>query len=169
MTFSRTNILLPHDRSLEAMRKWSIVACDQYTSERSYWQSTADFVGDAPSALHLIVPEVYLNDDDIDKRIGDISQTMKAYLDSGVFDEIKNSYKVNKIEIDTKSDINQLIKNKGLEIKEHTERKYIISIKNEEQANELLEEIVNKKILIDKFELVKPTLHEIFIEKVGEQ
>ncbi len=92
MTFSRTNILLPHDRSLEAMRKWSIVACDQYTSERSYWQSTADFVGDAPSALHLIVPEVYLNDDDIDKRIGDISQTMKAYLDSGVFDEIKNSY-----------------------------------------------------------------------------
>ena len=73
------------------------------------------------------------------------------------------------IEIDTKSDINQLIKNQGLEIKEHTERKYVISIKNEEQANELLKEIVNKKISIEKFELVKPTLHEIFIEKVGEQ
>ena len=87
----------------------------------------------------------------------------------GNLNEIKDSYKVNKIEIDTKSDINQLIKSKGLEIKEHTERKYIISIKNEEQANELLKEIVNKKISIDKFELVKPTLHEIFIEKVGEQ
>ena len=87
----------------------------------------------------------------------------------GNLNEIKDSYKVNKIEIDTKSDINQLIKNQGLEIKEHTERKYVISIKNEEQANELLKEIVNKKISIEKFELVKPTLHEIFIEKVGEQ
>ena len=87
----------------------------------------------------------------------------------GNLNEIKDSYKVNKIEIDTKSDINQLIKNQRLEIKQHTERKYVISIKNEEQANELLKEIVNKKISIEKFELVKPTLHEIFIEKVGEQ
>ena len=87
----------------------------------------------------------------------------------GNLNEIKDSYKVNKIEIDTKSDISELIKNKGLEIKEQTERKYIVAINNEEQANELLEEIVNKKITINKFELIKPTLHEIFIEKVGEQ
>lgn len=87
----------------------------------------------------------------------------------GNLNEIKDSYKVNKIEIDTKSDISELIKDKGLEIKEQTERKYIVAINNEEQANELLEEIVNKKITINKFELIKPTLHEIFIEKVGEQ
>ncbi len=74
------------------MSKWSVVACDQYTSERDYWQSTADFVGGAPSALRLIVPEVYLNDADIDKRIDDISQTMKEYMDGGVFDEIRDSY-----------------------------------------------------------------------------
>lgn len=92
MTFLRTNILLPHDRSSEAMRKWSVVACDQYTSQRDYWQNTADFVGSAPSALRLIVPEVYLNDDDIEKRIEDVSQAMKAYMDSGVFDVIKDSY-----------------------------------------------------------------------------
>lgn len=87
----------------------------------------------------------------------------------GNLNEIKDSYKVNKIEIDTKLDISQLIKDKGLEIKEQTDRKYIVAIKNEEQANELLEEIVNRKIPINKFELIRPTLHEIFIEKVGEQ
>ena len=87
----------------------------------------------------------------------------------GNFNEIKDSYKVNKIEIDTKLDISQLIKDKGLEIKEQTERKYIVAINNEEQANELLEEIINRKIIINKFELIRPTLHEIFIEKVGEQ
>lgn len=87
----------------------------------------------------------------------------------GNLNEIKDSYKVNKIEIDTKSDISELIKDKGLEIKEQTERKYIVAINNEKQANELLEEIVNKKIAINKFELIRPTLHEIFIEKVGEQ
>ena len=87
----------------------------------------------------------------------------------GNLNEIKDSYKVNKIEIDNKLDISQLIKDKGLEIKEQTDRKYIVAIKNEEQANELLEEIVNRKIPINKFELIRPTLHEIFIEKVGEQ
>lgn len=87
----------------------------------------------------------------------------------GNLNEIKDSYKVNKIEIDTKLDISELIKDKGLEIKEQTDRKYIVAIKNEEQANELLEEIVNRKIPINKFELIRPTLHEIFIEKVGEQ
>lgn len=87
----------------------------------------------------------------------------------GNLNEIKDSYKVNKIEIDTKSDISELIKDKGLEIKEQTERKYIVAINNEEQANELLEEIINRKIIINKFELIRPTLHEIFIEKVGEQ
>ena len=86
----------------------------------------------------------------------------------GNLNEIKDSYKVNKIEIDTKSDISELIKDKGLEIKEQTERKYIVAINNEEQANELLEEIINRKIIINKFELIRPTLHEIFIEKVGE-
>ena len=87
----------------------------------------------------------------------------------GNLNEIKDSYKVNKVEIDTKSNINQVIDDIGLEIKEQTERKYIVAINNEEQANELLKEIVNKKISINKFELLKPTLHEIFIEKVGEQ
>ena len=87
----------------------------------------------------------------------------------GNLNEIKDSYKVNKIEIDTKSDISELIKDKGLEIKEQTERKYIVAINNEKQANELLEEIVNRKITINKFEFIRPTLHEIFIEKVGEQ
>lgn len=86
----------------------------------------------------------------------------------GNLNEIKDTYKVNKIEIDVKSNITALIESKELEIIEHLGRKYVISIKNEEQANELLEEIVRSKIKIEKFELLKPTLHEIFLEKVGD-
>lgn len=92
MTFSRTNILLPHDRSCDAMQKWSVIACDQYTSQREYWQSVDDFVGDSPSALRLIMPEVYLDDDDMDVKLNKISDTMSDYLKKGTFDEIKNSY-----------------------------------------------------------------------------
>lgn len=87
----------------------------------------------------------------------------------GNLNEIKDTYKVNKIEIDVKSDIKDIIESKELEIIEHLGRKYVISIKNEEQANELLEKIVRSKIKIEKFELLKPTLHEIFLEKVGDK
>jgi hypothetical protein len=40
--------------------KWSVIACDQYTSQPEYWQETEQIVGDAPSTLQLTLPEVYL-------------------------------------------------------------------------------------------------------------
>ena len=39
---------------------WACIACDQYTSEPEYWQKAFACAGDAPSALRLILPEVYL-------------------------------------------------------------------------------------------------------------
>ena len=86
----------------------------------------------------------------------------------GNLNEIKDSYPINKVEIDTKEDIKKIIENHKLELKEQEDRKYIISIQEEKQAQELLNDLVENNIQIEKYELLKPTLHEIFIEKVGE-
>lgn len=55
-------IMLPSEHM--DLRKWAVVACDQYTSQPSYWKSVEELVGNAPSTLHMIFPEVYLEDDD---------------------------------------------------------------------------------------------------------
>ena len=86
----------------------------------------------------------------------------------GNLDEIKEGYKINKILIQTKSNISKYIEECGLKIISEDNRKHIISIDNEEQAEKILKNLINDGIKVEKFELIKPTLHEIFIEKVGE-
>ena len=87
---------------------------------------------------------------------------------SGNLNNIKETYKTNKIEVITKDDISNLVEKNGLKIYSQDKKKYIISVENEIQANQLLKSFVDKELKIEKFELVKPTLHEIFVEKVGE-
>ena len=41
--------------------KWAVVACDQYTSEPTYWDQVEEIVGDAPSTLRLMLPEIFLD------------------------------------------------------------------------------------------------------------
>lgn len=86
----------------------------------------------------------------------------------GNLNEIKDAYPVKKIEIDTKSDITKILQDNNFEIENKEGRKYILSINNEKQAQTLLNDLVKNDIVVEKFELLKPTLHEIFIEKVGE-
>ncbi len=86
--FKAADILLPKDTDME---KWAVVACDQYTSEPQYWEKTDSIVGSAPSALRLTLPEVYLEDEDVEKRIEDIHKTMDEYVGNGVFKEYKNA------------------------------------------------------------------------------
>ena len=86
----------------------------------------------------------------------------------GNLDEIKEGYKINKILLQAKTDISKYIEECGLNIISKDNRKYIISINNEEQAEKLLKNLINDGIKVEKFELIKPTLHEIFVEKVGE-
>ncbi len=64
--------------------RWSVIACDQYTSEPDYWQRAEAIVGDAPSTLRITLPEIYLNDRP-EQRIAAINATMTRYLDEGVF------------------------------------------------------------------------------------
>lgn len=63
--------------------KWAVVACDQYTSEPEYWEEVARIVGDAPSCLHLVLPECYLSESDA--RIPVIHDHMRRSLAEGVF------------------------------------------------------------------------------------
>ncbi|MGL6109016.1 MAG: DUF1015 domain-containing protein [Rubrivivax sp.] len=69
------------------MKKWAVVACDQYTSEPEYWQQVAREVGDAPSTLHLIFPEAYLGSADAPQRIRRIQEAMRSYLANGLLQE----------------------------------------------------------------------------------
>jgi uncharacterized protein (DUF1015 family) len=78
-------ILLPKtDTDLKA---WAVIACDQYTQDRDYWQRAEAARKGKPSTLSLILPEVYLNDDDGEesRRIADIKRMQRTYLLDGVF------------------------------------------------------------------------------------
>ncbi len=85
--FKPADILLPANENHE---KWSVVACDQYTSQPKYWESVEKTVGKSKSTLRLVFPEIYLNNDD-EKRIENINACMKEYLEGGVFKEYKNA------------------------------------------------------------------------------
>ncbi len=68
------------------LKKWAVIACDQFTSEPEYWNEVEKTVGDAPSTLNLTFPEVYLEKPGGEERIQNIQSTMKKYLDAGVFE-----------------------------------------------------------------------------------
>ena len=71
------DIYLPDFEKVDGSR-WATVACDQFTSEREYWENADAYVGGSPSALRVILPEAYL--DEAGKRIGKINSTMEEYL-----------------------------------------------------------------------------------------
>ena len=67
------------------LQKWAVIACDQFTQDRGYWEKAAGYAGEAPSALKLVFPEAYLDDADRLRRIEDIHRTMDAWLEGGIF------------------------------------------------------------------------------------
>lgn len=87
--FSAADILLPKQGAMSDV--WAVCACDQYTGEPAYWAETDRLVGDKPSTLRLILPEVYLEQDDVPQRIEKVQQTMRDYLAQGIFTEYKNA------------------------------------------------------------------------------
>lgn len=82
--FVPADILIPHNTDL---KKWSVVACDQYTSQPEYWQRVRSFVGEEPSTLKLMQPEAELNETDSSA----INKTMENYLKNGVFRTLSQS------------------------------------------------------------------------------
>lgn len=65
------------------MYKWAVVACDQFTSQKEYWEEARRIIGDAPSTLDLILPEAWLGAQDEQERIARIKEKMQEYLHNG--------------------------------------------------------------------------------------
>ena len=86
--FKAGNIMIPKNVD---MHKWSVVACDQYTSEPDYWNEVENIVGDSPSTLNLILPEIYLEESNVEERIKKINENMKKMIDEDIFEEYKDS------------------------------------------------------------------------------
>ncbi len=86
----------------------------------------------------------------------------------GNLKQIKESYKANKLYISTKQDIKQYVKEQNLNIYLEKDNEYEIDIKEEEQGYKLFNELAKNNVQVEKFEIKKPSLHDIFIEKVGE-
>lgn len=85
----------------------------------------------------------------------------------GNLKEIKDTYPANRVQIETNENIETDIKKLGFEIENIKNYSYTVKIFDEQKAHELLKELVIKGITINKFEIMKPTLNDIFIEKVG--
>ena len=90
-TLKPFDILLPDVAEPE---KFAVVSCDQFTSQRDYWEKLAAEVGDAPSALDLIFPEVYLEDGDAEAahRRRSTPTMGRAISTEGVFRTLKDSF-----------------------------------------------------------------------------
>ena len=81
-------ILLPKNADMTA---WAVNACDQYTSDGKYCKELDKLVGDKPSTLRLIFPEIYLKDKP-EERISEINANMRAYLNGGVFKTVEGGF-----------------------------------------------------------------------------
>ncbi len=66
------------------LKRWAVIACDQFTSEPEYWNQVEKIVGEAPSTLNLTFPEVFLEKPGEAERIQNIQAAMRKYLDSGI-------------------------------------------------------------------------------------
>jgi len=91
LAIRKPHILLPNKEKCD-LYKWSVVACDQFTSEPEYWDEVDKIVGTAPSTLKITYPEVYLNESEEAKvkRLQNIHDNMIEYKKEGIFAEHNN-------------------------------------------------------------------------------
>ncbi|MBQ3277335.1 MAG: DUF1015 domain-containing protein [Oscillospiraceae bacterium] len=83
------DILIPKVKDMTA---WSVVACDQFTSQPEYWAAAEERAGNGPSALRMILPEAWLKTPRAEGAEKRIAETMEAYLDRGVFQELSDCF-----------------------------------------------------------------------------
>ncbi len=84
-----TDILLPR---AEDMGAWSVIACDQFTSEPDYWAAAEERAAEKPSTLSLMLPEAWLHTARADGADGRIAGTMRRYLAEDVFQTVPDSF-----------------------------------------------------------------------------
>ena len=87
--FSAGELMLPN--AAVDLTKFSVIACDQYTSQPTYWERVCSTVRDVPSACHLIFPEIYLEEPNFAQRIEKINETMQLYAAQQLFSTYSDS------------------------------------------------------------------------------
>lgn len=80
--FLPADIMLPN---VDDMSKWSVIACDQFTSDQAYWDRVRATAGDAPSTINLILPEAELGTAQEAAHTRVINATMAEYLRGNIF------------------------------------------------------------------------------------
>lgn len=86
----------------------------------------------------------------------------------GNLKEIRNTYPVNRLKIEADRKIDSYFDEFGFVIENEKDNEYMLKIDSEEKAHKLLNNIISAGVKVNKFEIMKPTLNDIFIEKVGE-
>lgn len=95
MSFEKIGLEVPKilfpNKSVD-LKKWAVVACDQYTSQPDYWKKVEEYVGSDPSTFNTIYPEVYLEEENPEVRIDKINDFMKNYIKDGVLSELPKGF-----------------------------------------------------------------------------
>jgi len=86
----------------------------------------------------------------------------------GNLKDIRNSYDANRVEIETSESIKSIIKELKLKVENEHDNNYTILIDSEDEGHKLLKEVIKAKVEVTRFEIMRPTLNDIFIEKVGD-
>lgn len=81
------DVLIPNESV--SREKWAVVACDQYTSQPEYWDQVGQITDGSPSAFHLTLPEAFLGMTEEMHHQSQINSSMRAYLESGLFQEFQ--------------------------------------------------------------------------------
>ena len=75
-TFLPANILRPQ---VDSIKKWAVIACDQFSSQPEYWDEVKEYVGNTPSTLHLMLPEASLGSEEEDEKLSLIHISYGSY------------------------------------------------------------------------------------------
>ena len=86
----------------------------------------------------------------------------------GNLKEIRESYPANRLKVDVNKNIDDLVKECDLKIENEIDNNYVLTLDDEKKAHNLLNKLVAGGVIVTKFEIMKPTLNDIFVEKVGE-
>ncbi|SIQ71926.1 Protein of unknown function [Alkalispirochaeta americana] len=73
------------------LQRWAVIACDQFTSDPAYWKSVEDYVGEAPSTLRIIHPEIYLDQEETARAAEGIHQAMTDLEEGRSLREVSRS------------------------------------------------------------------------------
>lgn len=84
------DILLPAEGT--DISKWSVIACDQFTSEPEYWAKTEEIVGESPSTLRFVLPEVYLGKKEEADKLASISKNIDTYLANNIWQSAREGF-----------------------------------------------------------------------------